>query len=66
LTERAKLEFTFEARGAKTLMTMTQRGFPSAELREEHERGVPNAIARLERLIQLSRTPTNAQHDSAS
>ena len=50
-----KLEFTFEARERKTLMTMTQRGFPTAELREEHERGVPNAFARFERLIQLRR-----------
>jgi hypothetical protein len=56
-----KLEFTFEARGWKTLMTMTQRGFPTAELREEHERGVPNAFARLDRLIQLSGTPTDAR-----
>jgi uncharacterized protein YndB with AHSA1/START domain len=60
-----KLEFTFEARGGKTLMTMTQRGFPTAELREKHERGVPNAFARLERLIQLSGTPTDARHDLA-
>jgi len=60
-----QLEFTFEARDQKTLMTMTQRGFPTAELREEHERGVPNAFARLERLIQLSGTPTDARHDSA-
>lgn len=59
------LEFTFEARGEKTLMTMIQRGFPTAELREEHERGVPNAIARLDKLIQRSRTPTDAWHDSA-
>jgi uncharacterized protein YndB with AHSA1/START domain len=51
-----QLEFTFEARDGKTLMTMTQRGFPTAELRDEHERGVPNAFARLERLI-LSGTP---------
>lgn len=51
-----KLEFTFEARGGKTLMTMSQRGFPTAELREEHQRGVPNPLARLERLILLSRT----------
>jgi hypothetical protein len=42
-------------------MTMTQRGFPTAELREEHERGVPNAFARLDRLIQLSGTPTDAR-----
>ena len=60
-----KLEFTFEARDGKTLMTMTQRGFPTAELREEHGRGVPNAFARLDRLIQLSGTPTDARHDSA-
>ncbi len=36
-------------------MTMSQRGFPTAALREEHERGVPNALARLARLIQLER-----------
>jgi uncharacterized protein YndB with AHSA1/START domain len=45
------LEFTFEARGAKTLMTMIQHGFPTVELRDEHRRGVPNAFARLERLV---------------
>ena len=45
------LEFTFQARGEKTLMTMTQTGFPTPELRAEHQRGVPNAFARLERLI---------------
>jgi uncharacterized protein YndB with AHSA1/START domain len=60
-----KLEFTVEASGGKTLMTMAQRGFPTAELRDEHERGVPNAFARLERLIQLSGTPTNTRQDSA-
>jgi uncharacterized protein YndB with AHSA1/START domain len=60
-----QIEFKFEARGEKTLMTMAHRGFPTAELREEHERGVPNAFARLERLIQLSGTPTDARHDSA-
>jgi hypothetical protein len=36
---------------------MAQRGFPTAELREEHERGLPNAFARLARLIELSGTP---------
>jgi uncharacterized protein YndB with AHSA1/START domain len=56
------LEFTFEARDRKTLMTMTQRGFPTAELRDEHARGVPNAFGRLDRFIQLSRTPTDARH----
>jgi uncharacterized protein YndB with AHSA1/START domain len=44
-------EFSFETRDDKTLMTMTQRGIPTAELREEHRRGVPDALARLEALI---------------
>jgi uncharacterized protein YndB with AHSA1/START domain len=60
-----QLEFTFEAKHGKTLMTMTQCGFPTAELREKHERGVPNAFARLNRLIQQRGTPTDARHDSA-
>jgi hypothetical protein len=36
-------------------MTMTQRGIPTAELREEHARGVPNALSRFERLIESRR-----------
>jgi uncharacterized protein YndB with AHSA1/START domain len=59
------LEFTFEPRDGKTLMTMSHRGFPTVELRDEHARGVPNAFARLDRLIRLSRTPTDARPDSA-
>ena len=43
-------EFTFEARGEATLMTMHQDGFPTRELRDEHLVGVPNAFARLERV----------------
>jgi uncharacterized protein YndB with AHSA1/START domain len=62
-TLRFETEFRFEARGPKTLMTMTQRGLPTAELRKEHRRGVPAAIARLERSLRLRRTPTRAQHD---
>jgi uncharacterized protein YndB with AHSA1/START domain len=42
-------EFTFEAKGEATLMTMTQAGFPTLVLRDEHTRGLPNAFARLER-----------------
>jgi uncharacterized protein YndB with AHSA1/START domain len=49
-----RLEFTFENRDGKTLMTMIQGGFPSAALRDEHERGVPRAFARLERLASSS------------
>ena len=48
------LEFTFEARGAATLMTMTQAGFPTQALRDEHLVGVPNAFARLERALYRS------------
>ena len=48
------LEFTFEARGAATLMTMTQAGFPTRALRDEHLVGVPNAFARLERALARS------------
>ena len=33
------------ATDGKTLMTMVQRGFPSAELRDEHRAGLPNAFA---------------------
>jgi uncharacterized protein YndB with AHSA1/START domain len=45
------IEFTFEDQDHRTLMTMTQTGFPTAELRDEHGRGVPNAFARFERAV---------------
>ena len=45
------LEFTFEPRGDRTLMTMVHSGFPSEELRDEHTRGLPNAFDRLERAL---------------
>jgi uncharacterized protein YndB with AHSA1/START domain len=44
-------EFTFEARGSATLMTMIQAGFPTQALRDEHVVGLPNAFARLERAL---------------
>jgi uncharacterized protein YndB with AHSA1/START domain len=47
-------EFTFEERDGKTLMRMIQRGLPTAELREEHRAGLPNAFARLERVIEAT------------
>jgi uncharacterized protein YndB with AHSA1/START domain len=47
-----EIEFIFEERDGKTLMTMIQRGLPTADLREEHRRGMPNAFARLERVIE--------------
>ena len=48
------LEFTFEARGEATLMTMIQAGFPTTALRDEHLVGLPNAFARLERAVPRS------------
>jgi uncharacterized protein YndB with AHSA1/START domain len=53
------VEFTFAEQDGRTLMTMMQTGFPTAELRDEHGRGVPNALARLERAIR-ARAPDRA------
>jgi uncharacterized protein YndB with AHSA1/START domain len=47
-------EFIFEARDGKTLLTMIHRGLPTAELRDEHRAGVPDAFARLEQAIEES------------
>jgi uncharacterized protein YndB with AHSA1/START domain len=49
------IEFTFEPRDGRTVMTIVQTGFPTDELRDEHGRGVPKAVARLERAIRASR-----------
>ncbi|HMJ74381.1 MAG TPA: SRPBCC domain-containing protein [Iamia sp.] len=46
-----EIEFTFEARDDKTLMTMIQRGLPTAELRDEHRAGAPGGLARLAQMI---------------
>jgi uncharacterized protein YndB with AHSA1/START domain len=46
-----EIEFRFEERAGKTLMTMIQRGLPTAELRDEHRAGMPHALARLERAL---------------
>jgi uncharacterized protein YndB with AHSA1/START domain len=45
------VEFTFEDQDGRTLMAIVQSGFPTADLREEHGRGVPHAFDRLERAI---------------
>jgi uncharacterized protein YndB with AHSA1/START domain len=47
-------EFIFKERDGKTLMTMIHRGLPTAELRDEHQAGVPDAFTRLEQAIQES------------
>ena len=49
---RYETELTFQARDGRTLMTMIHRGLPTAELREEHQAGVPGAFTRLERVIE--------------
>jgi uncharacterized protein YndB with AHSA1/START domain len=51
-----EIEFMFEPRDGKTLMTMVQRGLPTAELRDEHRDGVPPALARLEQAIRSQTT----------
>ena len=48
-------EFIFKERDGKTLMTMIHRGLPTAELRDEHRAGVPDAFTRLEQAIEKSR-----------
>jgi uncharacterized protein YndB with AHSA1/START domain len=51
-----EIELMFEPRDGKTLMTMVQRGLPTAELRDEHRDGVPPALARLEQAIRSQTT----------
>jgi uncharacterized protein YndB with AHSA1/START domain len=48
-------EFIFEERDGKTLLTMIHRGLPTAELRDEHQAGVPDAFTRLEQAIREPR-----------
>lgn len=55
-------EFTFAEHDGRTLMTMIQTGLPTAELRDEHTRGVPNAFDRFERVIR-ARGPDRAPLD---
>jgi uncharacterized protein YndB with AHSA1/START domain len=47
----SEIELVFEPHGDKTLVRMLHRGFPTAELRDEHRGGVPEALAALERVI---------------
>ena len=44
-------EFTIEDHDGTTLVTIVQRGFPTVELRDEHAVGVPDALTRLQRVI---------------
>ena len=59
-TLKTESEITFERRDGRTLVTMVQRGLPTAALREEHESGLPNAVARLEASITSRRRALDA------
>jgi len=45
------VEITLEGRDGKTLMTLVEKGFPSAEVRDLHETGTPHAFDRVERFM---------------
>ena len=46
--------FTFADHDGRTLMTMIQTGLPTADLGEEHTRGLPTAFDRLERAVRAA------------
>jgi uncharacterized protein YndB with AHSA1/START domain len=45
------VEITLDERDGKTLMRLVERGFPSAEVRDFHEAGMPHAFERVERFV---------------
>ncbi len=47
---------TFEERDGKTLLTIVQTGFPTAEIRDMHQNGWPGFLDRLDRFV-TSRSP---------
>jgi uncharacterized protein YndB with AHSA1/START domain len=47
-----EVEFRFEARDGGTLMTMTQWGFPTEALRDEHRIGLPHAFDRFAAVVE--------------
>ena len=63
-TDGSRLEFTtgftFADRDGGTLMTMIHTGLPTAELRDEHARGLPNAFDRLQRIVATSSARSSA------
>jgi len=56
-----EMEFLFEDRDGRTLMTLLHRGFPTAELRDEHRVGLPEAFSQLERFVAAAPTHTSAR-----
>jgi uncharacterized protein YndB with AHSA1/START domain len=58
----ADVEITLEGRGGKTLLTLVERGYPSAEERDLHMVGTPHAYDRLERFFRTrAGDPTEKQ-----
>jgi uncharacterized protein YndB with AHSA1/START domain len=47
----ADVEISLEGRDGKTLLTLVERGYPSAEERDLHMIGTPHAYDRVERFI---------------
>jgi len=58
-----KLEIVFQEQDGKTLMTMVTRGFPTAELRDEHRVGLPNAFDLLDRFVHAQPQIPQAKSD---
>ena len=44
-------EFVFEEQDGRTLVTMFNRGFPTAKLRDEHQVGLPHAFAQFDHFV---------------
>ncbi|MBI2169378.1 MAG: SRPBCC domain-containing protein [Actinobacteria bacterium] len=47
------VSLNFEERGGKTLITLVQTGFPTAEMRDAHEGGWPGFLERIESMLTL-------------
>lgn len=62
----ADVEITLEEREGKTLLTLVERGYPSAEERDLHEVGTPHAHDRLERYIRTRAGRTTEGQDRRS
>jgi len=58
-----ELEIVFQEQDGKTLMTMVTRGFPTAELRDEHRVGLPNAFDLLDRFVHARPQISQAKSD---
>jgi uncharacterized protein YndB with AHSA1/START domain len=50
-----ELVITFDRQGNKTLLTIVQTGFPTEKDRDDHQRGWPNFIDRLEKVVAARR-----------